>query len=201
MNPEVAKDPYVDSRLRSNKPTNYMGFIDELRRLWQLAGKEGDFKRHEPIKEDMALPRISYRKIHRTVNTSFKDIKPRHRATIRHPYREGEWVELRGQIFDVVVEFNVYSASAEQADEMIEELDEFLLLYKGFFKMNGVQEITFLQQLPDTVITDFRFPIACRPIQYTMRFEKIMPLFLNQIQQMMVEAQVVQPQEVSKEDE
>jgi hypothetical protein len=201
-NSTILLDPYVDNRLRSDKPSNFLGFIDELRRLWKLAGKPGTFIRHEPLKEDLQLPAITFRKIHRKVNPEFKDIKPRHRATIRHPYRQDEWVELKGQIFDVIVEFHVLSETAEEADELIEELEEFIMIYKGFFKLHGVQEMLFHQQLEDSVITEFRFPIACRPIQYTMRFEKILPVFLNQIEQMLVQAkvqaQVVQPNEINQ---
>jgi len=201
MNVEIIQDPYVDNRLRSNKPTNYLGFIDELIRLWKLAGKRGRFIRDTPLKDviqdddNNILPVITYRKLRRQYTPEFKERKPRHRATIRHPERPDEWIDLFGQMFDIWVEFDVYAASAEEADEIAEELDDFLFIYKGFFKAHGVHEIMFYAQLQDKVITDYKYPIACRPIQYTMRFEKITPLFLNQIRQMLVQAEVVQPNE------
>jgi hypothetical protein len=52
----------------------------------------------------------------------------------------------------------------------------------------------FYAQESDKVITDYRFPIAVRPIQYTMRFEKVTPVFLNQIEQILAQAKAVKPQ-------
>jgi hypothetical protein len=189
-------DPYLDNRLRSDKPITFLGFIDDLSRLWKMAGKRGRIVREAPFHDDAEFPVITFHTIRRLINPQFKDIKPRYRTTIRHPYIPGEYVELRGQIFDVWVQFNVYSASAEEADELVEELDDFIQMYKGFFKKNGVQEITFFAQETDQVITDYRFPIAVRPIQYTLRFEKITPVFLNQIDQIITQA-TIQPQEKS----
>jgi hypothetical protein len=184
-------NPYLDNRLRSDKPITFLGFIDELNRLWKLAGKRGRIVRDQPIDDQAEFPLITFKTLRRMINQQFKDIKPRHRTTIEHPYIPGEWVELKGQMFDVWVHFNVYSQSGDEADELVEELDEFIQTYKGFFKQNGVQEITFYAQESDTVITEYRFPIAVRPIQYTVRFERITPVFLSQIEQMIVQAKVV----------
>jgi hypothetical protein len=100
-------------------------------------------------------------------------------------------VQIHGQIFDCYIEFCVFAKSAEEADQITEELDEFILMYKGFFKQKGVQEILFHQQLEDMVLTDWKFPIACRPIQYIMRFEKITPIFLNQMEEIAARAVAV----------
>lgn len=186
-------DPYLDNRLRSDKPISFLGFVDELRKLWKEAGRGADIVRYMTFDNEAVYPVITYRTLRRLVNQAFKDHKPRYRTTIRHPYIPDTYVELRGQIFDVYVEFNVYSLSQEEADEIAEDLDDFIQTYKGFFKKNGVQEITFFAQDEDKVITDYRFPIACRTIQYTMRFEKVTPIFLDQIDQIAIQAKVVQP--------
>jgi hypothetical protein len=190
---DPSKDPYLDTRLRSEHPITFLGFIDEMKRLWTMAGKKGKIIRHQPFDEESEFPCITFRTIRRMINQNFHETKPRYRATIYHPYIPGEYVELKGQMFDVWVQFDVCSTSAEEADELVEELDDFLYIYKGFFKKNGVQEMTFYAQLEDSVITDYRFPIAVRPIQYTLRFEKITPVFLNQIEQIYTQASI-QPQ-------
>jgi hypothetical protein len=188
------QDPYLDARLRSEKAATFLSFIDDLNRLWKLAGKPGIIKRDTPLDDEAEFPLITFKILRRLVNQDFKDIKPRIRTTIRHPYVPDQYVQLYGQIFDVWVEFTVYSTSAEDADYIVDELDDFIQMYKGYFKRNGVQEMLFYAQESDKVITDYRFPIAVRPIQYTMRFEKVTPVFLNQIEQILAQAKAVKPQ-------
>lgn len=183
-------DAYIDNRLRSDKPITFLSFIDDLRRLWEAAGKQGRFVRQQPAKEEAVYPTITYRTIRREINSSFKDLKPRYRGVIQHPHIEGEYIELYGQIFDVWVEFCVYSQGAEEADELAMELEEFLQTYAGFFKANGVQEILFHAQGEDEVLTEGRVVVAKRKLLYTMRFEKIIVRFLNEIQQIAVQANI-----------
>lgn len=183
-------DAYIDNRLRSNKPITFLGFVDDFRKLWEAAGKTAKIVRNSPLKEDVDFPTITYRIVHRKLSEGFKDLKPRPRGTIRHPYMEGEYIELYGQMFEVSVEFCVYSLSAEEADELVMELEEFLQTYAGFFKKNGVQEILFHSQGEDEVLTEGRVGAAKRKLLYTMRFEKLIVRFLNEIQQIAVQAKL-----------
>jgi hypothetical protein len=187
-------DPYLDNRLRSSKPCTPLDFIDNMRALWKATGHGVDIIRHTPFdrETEYPFPLITFRTVRRVINNTFKDEKPRYRQTIRHPYNPDEYVELRGQMFDVWMEFAVHSNSQEEADEITEELDDFLndIHHRGFFKQNGVQEMRFFAQLEDLVIADYRFPIAVRTIQYTFRFEKITPIFLSQIERITAFANV-----------
>lgn len=188
-------DAYIDNRLRSNKPITFLGFIDDLRKLWEAAGKPGKIIRHSPLKEKAEFPVITYRVTRRLLNQDFKDLKPRYRTTIRHPHIQDEYVELYGQIFDVWVEFCIYSKSAEEADELVIELEDFLQTYAGFFKKNGVQEILFYAQGEDEVVNKGRVDVAKRTLQYTFRFEKIITRFLNEIEQIAVQAKLLHSNE------
>ncbi len=200
-NNQLSNDPYIDNRLRSKKPITFLSFVDDLRQLWEAAGKTGEIIRHKPIKEEMNLPVITYRIIRRVISPQFSDIKPRFRGSIRHPHMDNEYVDIYGQMFDLWVEFGIYSQSGEEADQMVMELEEFLLTYAGFFKRNGVQEILFHSQGEDEVLTDQRIPIAKRKLSYTMRFEKIVVRFLNEIQQIAVQAKIRHEEELnSRED-
>lgn len=188
-------DAYIDNRLRSDKPITFLSFIDDLRRLWESAGKPGKIIRQTPLKEEAEFPTITFRTVRRIINEHFKDLKPRYRATIRNPYMSGEYVELYGQIFDVWVEFCIYSRSAEEADELVIELEEFLQTYAGFFKQNGVQEITFHSQGEDEVLEESRVDVVKRKILYTVRFEKIIVRFQNEIQQIALQANILHDEE------
>jgi hypothetical protein len=183
-------NPYYDERLRADSPITLLGFIDILKEKWKKAGKNGKIVRHAPFSDETEFPLITYRLIHREISDDFKEVKPRYRTTIIHPDNPEEFIELKGQIFECLVEFDIFSQTAEEADTLVEELDDFILTYKGFFKMKGVQEILFHCQYEDQAISDFKFPIAFRPIQYIIRFEKITPIFLSQIQEMAIDAEI-----------
>jgi hypothetical protein len=180
-------NPYYQDRLRADEAITFLGFIDILREKWEKAGKKGKIIRHARFTDEIDFPIITFRLINKEISSDYKEIKPRYRTTIMHPDIEGEFIELRGQIFECLIEFDVFSQTAEEADVLVEELDDFILTYKGFFKRKGVHEILFHCQHEDQAISDFKFPIAFRPIQYIMWFEKITPIFLNQIQEMAVE--------------
>jgi uncharacterized Zn finger protein len=184
-------DPYVDDRLRSDKTITFLGFIDDFRKLWETAGKKGKFVRNKPSGDDAHFPAVTYRVVRRLINPEFKDLKPRLRATVRHPDQPNEYIEIYGQIFDVYVEFVVYSLSAEEADELTIEFEDFLQLYKGFFKQNGVKDIFFYEQGEDEVNTDSRFSVHKRTLNYRFLFEKITPMFLNQIEELAIQASIL----------
>lgn len=185
-------DAYMDNRLRSNKPITFLSFIDDFSKLWEASGKPGKIVRQSPIKEKAEYPTITYRILKREINETFKDIKPRLRATIRHPYMNNEYIELYGQIFDLTVEFCVYSKSSEEADELVMEVEEFLQTYAGFFKKQGVQEILFNSQGEDEIEADGRVSVAKRKLTYIIRFEKIITRFLNEIEQIAIQANLLQ---------
>lgn len=185
-------DPYIDDRLRSNKPTNFLGFIDDLRKLWDEAGKIGTLTRNHQ-KDDASAdeyPVITYRIKHRRPHPKWHELKPRIRDTIRHPYQPGEYIELYGQVYQVIVEFTILSSSDEEADEITGELEEFLLMYKGFFKRQGVKEIFFLEQGEDETDSTAHFPLAKRTLLFDMQFEKVIPKFVNQIEQLALQANI-----------
>ncbi|WDI05128.1 hypothetical protein PUW25_25305 (plasmid) [Paenibacillus urinalis] len=202
---DPTKDPYLDNRLRADKPITFLGFIDEMNKLWKRAEKKGSIKRHFPVKDEAEVPLITFRLIGRVIDPDYKDRKPRLRAQIHHPYVPGEIVELWGQMFLFTIQFDVHALTAEEADELAGELEDFIFMYKGYFKQNGVHELTFLQQLEDQVSSDTRVNVPIRPIQYIMRFEKITPKFLNRIEQIAVRTNDLDAQKTSqqpfKEDE
>jgi hypothetical protein len=195
------QNAYLDDRLRSDRPITFLQFVDELRRLWEAAGKKGNIVRSKPKDDEAQYPLITYRLLKRLINQDFKDYKPRYRDVIEHPYAPGQFVELYGQIFDVWVEFKIYSLTQEEADELVIEFEDFLQLYAGFFKRSGVQDIRFYAQEEDEVNTDSRVPVAVRTLQYQFRFEKVTPRFLNQIHDLAVQASLLHTENQNEEED
>ena len=185
------QEAYQDDRYRSNKPSTFLGFVDTLRELWKKAGMPGDIIRKDPFDDNAEYPLITYRTIRKQVSKDFGDYKPRHRSTIEHPHMKNEWIELWGQIFDLYVEFSIHSKSQEEADEMVVEFEEFIELYKGYFKLNGVQDIRFYAQLEDKILDHSGTTVAQRTLQYTVRIERVIPKFLNQINDLAINASIL----------
>jgi len=183
-------DPYVSDRLKSDKATNLLGFVDELRMLWDSAGKLGNIKRKFQKDDVDGEPTIAYRLYDRYPEPHFKERAPRERETIRDPYRDGEFVEIHGQFFTVVVEFSIYALEDEVADEVTSELEDFIFNYKGYFKKKGVNNIFFLRQGPDELFDKYKVHLAKRTLYFDITIEKIIPKMLNQIGQVNVEANV-----------
>ncbi len=190
------KDPYLDDRLRSEKSTNYLGFIDELRKLWKLSGNTSKIVRNQPIGDDAEFPSITFTMVHRKVSEAHKDLKRRLRGTVRHPYHKEEFVEIYGQVFELKVQFTIYALSAEEADDIASEFEDFIENYKGHFMKNGVAGIRFAEQLTDTITNPNRVAIVTRPLLYTMYFEKITPVMLDRINQVLAKAEIVKDEQV-----
>jgi hypothetical protein len=194
-------DPYTDDRLKSDKPTTLLGFIDTLKALWESAEKPGSIVRNHVKSDQEDYPIITYKIKRRIPHPAFKERKPRLRQTIKHPYRPNESVEIYGQIYQVFVEFKVHSSSDEEADKIAVELEEFLLTYKGFFKREGVKELYFLEQGEDETDSNTHIPVATRTMIYDMQFEKVTPRFLNQIEQLAIQANILDKNNTNNEEE
>ena len=174
----------IEERLRHDgNRSKVIGFVDDLKELWAKAGKKGEIVRNAPLSKELAFPRITYRVLKRVKNTDFKDIKPRHRTTIDHPYEPDAKVDLFGQIFSVYVEFAVYSTNQTEADMLLDELEDFIELYKGNFMTRGVQQVTFIEQGEDKMLETGRLQIAVRELVYEFRLEKIVPKSIGDIKQ------------------
>lgn len=180
----------LKDRVLAEKSTNFIGFIDDLRKLWDAAGKPGDIKRKAPKSDEEKFPIITYRVLKRIPHPSFKEIMPRYRDMANHLERNGEYVEVYGQVQQAFVEFKIYSQSDEEADELMSDLEEFLYFYRGYFKRRGVKDILFSSQESDETDTKFHVPIATRTLIYDIHFEKVVPRYINQIRQVAVQANI-----------
>ncbi|CDQ41815.1 hypothetical protein [Virgibacillus salexigens] len=183
-------DPYESDRLRSESGINFLGFIDVLKKLWEAAGKDSVIKRNF-VKDDAENSRsiITYRTKERMPLEEFKEkFGPRHRSLTRHDLRSNEFIETKGQVQRVMVGFDIYSKSDEEADRIMEEFESFILQYSSFFKKKGIQQIFFFKQEEDENYTEFNASYAKRPLIYEMHFENITYHFLNQIEQLAIQA-------------
>lgn len=178
------EDTKIGERLSHEGNRNKItGFIDDLIELWKKAGRSGEIIRNSPFNEEMNFPRITYKVLKRVRNQDFKDLKPRFRTLIEHPYEPDSYMELWGQVFDVYVEFGIYASTHTEADDITEEFEDFIQLYKGTLRDRGVQEINFYAQEEDSLLKVGKLQIASRTLQYVVRLERLTPRVMNGIQQ------------------
>lgn len=188
---EYSNEDIEVGRLTSDKKTTFLDFIDDMRGLWVKQGEDlCNIVRAFPNDKEAELDIITFRLINRKINQEFKDYKPRLRTTLPHPHREKETIQVYAQVFDLLVEFKVLTSTAEKADMLVTEFDDFIQRYTGHFKQAGVQEILFVQQLEDQVNTFNRIEKHMRPLQYNIRLERLTVKYENELEHISLQAKI-----------
>lgn len=67
---------------------------------------------------------------------------------------DGRSLETFGQNFDVIYQFDIYSAAAQEAIDLAEEFEDLMFTAKKILKMVGVSQWLFYEQLSDTLNQD-----------------------------------------------
>jgi hypothetical protein len=121
-----------------------------------------------------------------------KEWKPR----LRHTYKDettGEWVEIYGQRFDNLVQYDLWAKSSQEADLLLEWLECFLNGYSFFFKENGVQEMFYFRSgrfafgtTEEEAMTMWRNPFKVRSLVWYIRTEDIYAKIRDSITQIQI---------------
>jgi len=82
-------------------------------------------------------------------------------------------IEVYGQWFDNLVQFDCWSASNSQANALITWFEDFMELYTPVLKQNGVAEMLYWERLQDQTIERWRNDIDNRTIRWFFRTEKL----------------------------
>jgi hypothetical protein len=87
--------------------------------------------------EDVPLPIITHEVVKRIPTPERGEIKPRIRDKIQDP-ETGEYINLYGQWFDYTLQFNIWDKTVSNVIELLNDLEELILTYTGYFKQQGV---------------------------------------------------------------
>ncbi|AOQ24708.1 hypothetical protein Maut_02280 [Moorella thermoacetica] len=117
-----------------------------------------------------------------------KERKPRQRETIPDPDNPDRFITLLGQMFDYIIQFDIWAKAHRQADDLLDKFEDFILIYTPYFMQMGVNQLVFERQLEDQVVTAWRDPVVNRRLQYALRFERITPIVLSQIERILIDA-------------
>jgi hypothetical protein len=82
-------------------------------------------------------------------------------------------IEVYGQWFDNLVQFDCWSNSNNEANALISWFEDFMELYTPVLKQNGVAEALYWERLQDQTIERWRNDIENRTIRWFFRTEKL----------------------------
>jgi len=105
-----------------------------------------------------------------------KEYKPRRRELLRTRDNPGHSIEIYGQMFDHLVQFDTWTTDNFSSDKLADWFEKFMKLYIWVLKLNGVQEILFWQRLRDAAVTKWRQDLVSRTLQYFIRTEDLEPV-------------------------
>ena len=108
-----------------------------------------------------------------------KEWKPRLRDTQYNEETE-KYVEIYGQRFDNLVQFDCWSKSNEESQEILNWLETFLIGYAWFFKKCGVQEMFYFRSgrftwgtSEEEAVSMWRNPLKVRSLVWFIRTEDL----------------------------
>lgn len=102
-----------------------------------------------------------------------KEYKPRLRESVKDPYEQGYTVEIVGQWFDNIIQFDCWEADNRSAEQLVEWFEQFMRLYSWIFMKEGLNQIFFWQRNRDTTETKWRQDIVKRSTQFYLRTEQL----------------------------
>lgn len=135
--------------------------------------QHAEFYQEYPLKTDpidLKLPCITY-----GISKKVPDmkVKPRIMEESRDANLEAHTVTRSSIRYTATVNFDVWAASNEMADMIMEELEEFILTFQGAFNGSGLYDMRY-KGLELAKSEDWKDQVAHRRIQYDIGLEKIL---------------------------
>lgn len=138
--------------------------------------------------KDFDRPKISYKVKSRKPKN---ELKPRVRQSVEPNGKNGEdrLGVVCGQKFSCTIQFNVFASVYKEAEAVMEEFEELIFSYTGFFKKNGVAELLFKEQVTDNFYERLRETLSVRNLIYYVEIEKLTVIFKEKIKEIELLAQ------------
>lgn len=104
---------------------------------------------------------------------SRKELKPRLRESTKDPFVPGYTVEIYGQWFDNIVQFDAWSNSPRTAERLVTWIEQLIKLYTGHLRKCGITNLFFWKREQEAQITSWRQAFPVRSTQFYFRTEEI----------------------------
>ena len=176
--------------LKSEKSATLYDFIKMVDKIVTLTMKDKNVK-FMPYEERIvsldAMAKFDYPFItYEVTSKEPKDeLKPRERETITHTDENGEVAlgSVAGQRFKCAVQFTIIAKDYDDAENLLNEFEDLMVKYTGYFKRNGVAEIIYGKQIKDTSMARLREIFSVRNLYYYVEIEKTTVIFKQKIRE------------------
>ena len=112
---------------------------------------------------------------------SKKQFRPSLRESVKDPLVKGYTVEIMGQWFDNIVQFDSWSNDQRTSERLIVWFEQFMSSYAGFIQQYGVPKLFFWRRNADDVNTTWRQAFPLRSTQYYFRTEELEAVYQRDI--------------------
>ena len=176
---DLVNPPSIEGRhsLSYLDPVNYIRFDHEFPDVLlniPRANLEGELKNLPPI-----VPTVTWSL--KTVEPgglgkafdSRKELKPRLRESTKDPYVTGYTVEIWGQFFDNIVQFDAWTSGFKATERLLSWMEQFIKLYTGFLRERGLSQLFFWRRQEETQINTWRQQLPVKGSQFYFRTEEI----------------------------
>lgn len=173
-----------NERLQAENSSNFEQFTDTIHRLLRAAWGDtwGVFSEAFPNGRDpnsVELPIITYLLTEMVPGVISKagnrEIKARHRASYRQEV-DGNGpraIDVYGRVFDCKVVFEIWEENNTKATLLATRFMEFMDMYTGYIKSQGVKEVIFEKYSNETESGEWRDTLVCRSLYYYVRLEHL----------------------------
>jgi hypothetical protein len=112
------------------------------------------------------------------------------------------FVKMRAQVFDNLVQYNIWSKSNYEAERLTEWFEsEYMDNYIGMFREAGIVNMRFNRRVRDDSLTVIKNGYHVRSVLYYIRTERVKPEFIGPINQINLNISVENLQKLVKEEE
>ncbi len=151
-------------------------FADKVKELLAMVDPDVQFVEDEPTgnsPDKINLPIITFDIHERVRSESHPSLGPILFDNIKDPENPESTIKRYRMWFDTEVEFKIFHQTNREAKIVMREFEEFLFIYKGYFKELGISDIIFLAERPPQVITRWQMEVPVRTLRYLVRIERI----------------------------
>lgn len=108
-----------------------------------------------------------------------REIKPRLRYSDKT--EDGRLFNVYGQWFDFEVQFDIWAGTGDQADQYVEDFQQLIMQYTGFFKRKGVSQIFLKRQVNDNNTKQWRSDLINRTLVYYVKIDETRIIFPREL--------------------
>ena len=126
------------------------------------------------------LPTVVYaliRKAPGSISSRPFAVAKQYRARLRETFQANDdpnhVIEVSGQLFDNLVQFDCWTTDNLSADNLADWFERFMCLYGRVLVKNGVQQVLFMERLRDKAVSKWRQDLQSRALQYFIRTEAL----------------------------